>query len=133
MPLVVDRVEARAHGLQIASPGGGFRLLADRRELRRAEGPAVALQRVRGAHGRGGVAGGRRFTQRLELGRSVLEELVDELGEELRIVAHALAQLAEYGSIDCASKFRHLRTRPEPNVSPLAFPSAGAEVDPVAP
>ena len=52
----------------------------------------------------------RGLAQRLELLRSVLEELVHELRQELRIVAHALAQRAEHGVVDRASKFRHVRT-----------------------
>ena len=74
------------------------------------ERPAVALQRVRRPPCTDCIARGCGLAQRLELGRSVCEEVVDELGEELRIVAHALAQLAEHGVVQCASQFRHVRT-----------------------
>ena len=125
-PFALDLVEAREHGVQIACGGGGLGLLAERRELSGPKRPAVALQRVRRTPGTGRVAGGCGAAQRLELGWSVLEELVDELGEEHRVVAHALAQLTEYGGVHCASELRHARTSGgEPN----AFPAR--EVDPV--
>ena len=69
---------------------------------------------MRRTPGAGRVAGGRGLAQRFELGRSVLEEVIDELGEELRVVAHALAQLTEYGVVHCASEFHHVRTQGRP-------------------
>src|SRR4029079_6836110 len=106
-PFALDLVEAREHGVQIACRRGGLGLLAERRELSGPERPAVALQRVRRTPGTGRVAGGCGAAQRLELGWSVLEELVDELGDEHRVVAHALAQLIEDGVVDCAFALRH--------------------------
>ena len=110
--LAVDLVEPGQHSGQIAAPGSGLGLLAERRELHRPESPAVALQRVSRTPGVGRGTGGCGPAQRLELDRRVLEKLVDELGEELRIVAHAFAQLVEHGTVEDAAKFSHVTRRP---------------------
>ena len=114
-PLVVDLVEAREHGVRdrLAAAAVSASWQSDASSSAPNVRPlpfSVCAARM----ARGRVAGGCGATQRLELGWSVLEELVDELGEELRIVAHALAQLAEYGGVHCASAARscsHLRSR----------------------
>ena len=94
-PLVADHVEPGQHGIEVALVGRRLGVLAERRELARPERPAVALQRVRRPPRAGCVArlGGR--AERSELGGGLGEEVVDQLGDELRIVAHAFAQLGQ--------------------------------------
>src|SRR5918995_468151 len=87
----LDRVELRQHGLQITARGCGLRLLGERGERRRAERAGVRLERM-SRTSRGLCVSGRRCVPKsVELARCILQELVDELGEERLVATHALA------------------------------------------
>ena len=91
--------------VEIARPGCGLGLLAERRErcrLRRSGCcPSACAPRAWHAVASPEVAASRSDSSCI--GASC-EEVVDELREEFRIVAHALAQLAEHRVVQCASE-----------------------------
>jgi hypothetical protein len=62
---------------------------------------------VSGPARRGRVAVCRRGPERLELNRRIGEEVVDQLGDELRVVADALAQLAQRREIQRTPQLTH--------------------------
>ena len=111
-PLGFDGVQALAHGLEVARSRRRLRLQAERGEPLGSERAGVPFQRVRRSSSRLGLAGRRRLSQSLELARRLLDELVDQLGDERRIVAHACAQLVQCSRVERALRIRHSMREP---------------------